>query len=407
LASTSCEHLARDLLRQCVAGGQWSRELLGKLIQEPCSDALFRIVAEGLADRFDPALCDIYAELFSEAIAAVEPDLAAGELTRRYHRIRQPRVFDGPPLKRIFVLSRVTLGADVAITSVILDGLKRRFPETSVALVGLRKNWQLFAADPAIGHVESTYTRSGPIASRLSSRSDLTRILAQPGAVVIDPDSRLTQLGLLPVCPEPNYFFFESRAFGGSSDDPLPELTRRWMAQTFEIDSATPYAAPGPPPRSHDRRPVATVSLGTGDNPAKRIPGAFEQQLMSMLARRVATIWIDKGAGQEEAARAEQAISGLPPDQVRVWEGPFAGFAAMIAASDLYVGYDSAGQHVAAAAGVPLISIFAGFASPRMFHRWRPSGRGRVEVIRVDQPDPAGILAEVESALERLSFHPV
>jgi ADP-heptose:LPS heptosyltransferase len=128
---------------------------------------------------------------------------------------------------------------------------------------------------------------------------------------------------------------------------------------------------------------------------------------MSMLARRVATIWIDKGAGQEEAARAEQAISGLPPDQVRVWEGPFAGFAAMIAASDLYVGYDSAGQHVAAAAGVPLISIFAGFASPRMFHRWRPSGRGRVEVIRVDQPDPAGILAEVESALERLSFHPV
>jgi ADP-heptose:LPS heptosyltransferase len=276
-----------------------------------------------------------------------------------------------------------------------------------VTLVGPRKNWQLFAADPAIGHLESAYTRSGPIASRLSNRSDLTRILAQPGAVVIDPDSRLTQLGLLPVCPEPDYFFFESRAFGGSSDDPLPELTRRWMAQTFEIDSARPYAAPGPPPRSLDRRPLATVSLGIGDNPAKRIPGAFEQQLMSMLARRVATIWIDKGAGQEEAARAEQAISGLPPAHVRMWEGPFAGFAAIIAASDLYVGYDSAGQHVAAAAGVPLISIFAGFASPRMFHRWRPSGRSRVEVIRVDQPDPAGILAEVESALERLSFRPV
>ena len=35
------------------------------------------------------------------------------------------------------------------------------------------------------------------------------------------------------------------------------------------------------------------------------------------------------------------------------WEGSFAGFAAIIAASRLYVGYDSAGQHVAAACGVP------------------------------------------------------
>ena len=69
------------------------------------------------------------------------------------------------------------------------------------------------------------------------------------------------------------------------------------------------------------------------------------------------------------------------------WEGSFAGFAQVIAGSSLYVGYDSAGQHVAAACGVPLISIFAGFPAPRMFHRWRPSGP-RVTVIRVDQRRP-------------------
>jgi ADP-heptose:LPS heptosyltransferase len=63
------------------------------------------------------------------------------------------------------------------------------------------------------------------------------------------------------------------------------------------------------------------------------------------------------------------------------------------------VGYDSAGQHVAAACGVPLISVFAGFPSLRMFHRWSPSGP-RVTVIRVDQPDPAGILAKVAHAIK-------
>ena len=62
------------------------------------------------------------------------------------------------------------------------------------------------------------------------------------------------------------------------------------------------------------------------------------------------------------------------------------------------MGYDSAGQHVAAACGVPLISIFAGFPAPRMFHRWRPTGP-RATVIRVDRPDPVEILARVAHAL--------
>ena len=77
--------------------------------------------------------------------------------------------------------------------------------------------------------------------------------------------------------------------------------------------------------------------------------------------------------------------------------GAFAPFAAQIARSRLYVGYDSAGGHIAAACGVPLISIFAGFASERMFQRWRPKGT----VIRGDRPDA---LAEVRAAIT-CTFH--
>ena len=80
------------------------------------------------------------------------------------------------------------------------------------------------------------------------------------------------------------------------------------------------------------------------------------------------------------------------------WDGSFAGFAAIIAGAKLYVGYDSAGQHVAAATGVPLISIFAGFPAPRMFERWRPTGPN-CTVIRVDRPDVAETLARVKSAM--------
>ena len=139
---------------------------------------------------------------------------------------------------------------------------------------------------------------------------------------------------------------------------------------------------------------MIAISFGVGENPAKRIPDPFEEDLLALLAESGAEICIDKGAGGEEAARVEHAVarSGV---RATFWEGSFAGFAAIIAAARLYVGYDSAGQHVASATGVPLVSIFAGFPSPRMFHRWRPNGN----VIRVDNPDPAEVIARVRRAV--------
>ena len=83
------------------------------------------------------------------------------------------------------------------------------------------------------------------------------------------------------------------------------------------------------------------------------------------------------------------------------WEGSFAGFAAIIAGSRLYAGYDSAGQHIAAASGVPLVSVFTGFPVPRMFDRWRPVGE-KCEVIRVDRPHGAATLEKVQQAVSRL-----
>jgi len=213
--------------------------------------------------------------------------------------------------------------------------------------------------------------------------------------VVIDPDSRLTQLGLLPVCPEDRYYFFESRGYGGTGDDALPILARRWASEVFGIADAKPYVAPA----AVDLPPTdVTISLGVGENTAKRIPDPFEEELLRYLVGKRVSLCVDKGAGGEEAARVERAIarSGAA---VETWDGSFAGFADRIARSTLYIGYDSAGQHVAAACGVPLVSIFAGFPCARMFARWRPVGVGRVEVVPVSDPEPGEVLARVMRTL--------
>jgi ADP-heptose:LPS heptosyltransferase len=399
------------VLARCIAGYP-PAELPPALLEEPCAQALFGILIEGLGDRFEPALCDVYARLLSQAIPGA--DLA------RYSRVRQPHRVANEPA-RVVVLSRVTLGADVAVTSVLLAAAKQAFPNAEIVFAGPRKNFELFAADPRLSHAAVEYRR-GSLRERLAVWDELKALAAAPDCLVLDPDSRLTQLGLLPIGDEDRYHLFESRRYGGTSDHNLPALAAQWASQTLGVPDAVPYVAllplvepglsldpsgpqGGTPVRAPIRapsvsegssQPYISVSLGVGENPAKRIPDPFEEQLLALLSAR-APLAIDKGAGGEEAARVERAVARSGA-RATFWEGSFAGFAQLIAGSSLYVGYDSAGQHVAAACGVPLISIFAGFPTPRMFHRWRPSGP-RATVIRVDQPDPAGILAQAAHAL--------
>lgn len=379
------------MLDGCLAGNP-PKELPRSLLEEPCGKALFGILVEGLADRFEPALCEAYAGLFSQAVAHVCPEEHPADLVARYRRIRRVRPVAGRP-RRVVVLSRVTLGADVAVTSVLLDAARRRFPNAELVFAGPQKNYELFAGERGLVHALVDYPR-GPLRERLAVRERLSGLAADGETVVLDPDSRLTQLGLLPVGHEDRYHLFESRAYGGASGCPLPELAADWAAATLGVDDAKPYVALA---RRPEPGPYVAVSLGVGENLAKRLPDPFEEKLLGLLTAAGLPIVADQGGSAEEAARVERAAerSGAP---VSFWKGSFAGFASVIAASRLYVGYDSAGQHVAAACGVPLISIFAGWAAPRMFERWRPAGP-RCQVIRVDRPAVEETLERVREAL--------
>lgn len=391
MTSTGCRELAQEVLDRCLAGAP-PGELPRGLLEEHCGHALFSILVEGLADRFEPALCDAYALLFSQAVVYTNPQVDAASLIERYRRVRRAQPFRGNP-RRVFVLSRITLGADVAVTSVVLAAGKQRFPEAEVVFVGPSKNYALFAADPRIRHAPVTYRRAA-LPDRLAAWGELQELLSDPDALVLDPDSRLTQLGLLPVCAEERYRLFESRSYGGESTRPLADLAADWVEKTLGIAGAKPYVALGPAPSA---TPCIAISLGVGENPAKRLPDPFEEQLLALLAGTGIPLCIDRGAGGEEAERVTRAVerSGV---QATFWEGSFAGFASIIAGARWYVGYDSAGQHVAAACNTPLISIFAGFPVPRMFDRWRPTGQN-CHAIRVDRPHIGDILDRVAAVV--------
>jgi len=198
-------------------------------------------------------------------------------------------------------------------------------------LVGGSRSAQLFAGDPALSFKETGYSRAGSTIERLLSWVDLiecvrelTQGLQPAEYLIVDPDTRLTQLGMLPLTRAfeersgrppavtkqtwSDYLFFPSREYGEGTSNSLSELTGAWLDQVFgETVRTYPWVRPSDEDLDAAcrlvkglRRPIITMNFGVGENQLKRIGGDFEASLVAHLIRKGATIILDKGAGEEE-----------------------------------------------------------------------------------------------------------
>ena len=450
---------------------------------EQATGAFFTSLVERLADSFEPRAATLYNRAFAQLIqhcrgvdrsGAFHAELTKfglateREILSRAESLRQRQApawlrQSGLRVRRIIVLSRVTLGADVAITSVMIERMKRAFPRAGVTLVGGRKAVELFGGDARLSFKEISYLRAGATLERLHAWVDvlgcvreMTCDLRPDQFLIADPDSRLTQLGMLPLSggeaisdksgsqsggakkqPEDKYLFFPSREYRSDTSQSLAQLTSAWLDDLFGFEELTyPQVSLAPADLEvagevvkrikRAGRPVVSINFGVGENPLKRVGDDFETRLVNELLQEGSAIIFDKGAGEDETRRANNVIGnaariireGRPvrvieideenlrafagSDEVNadliVWSGRIGMLAALISESDLYIGYDSAGQHIAAALGVPSIDVFAGFSSPRMLDRWRPTGKAESRVVAVDKQaiaDTHAILSDV------------
>ncbi len=402
MANTSASQLAAIIL----AGEREPDELVERVIAEALdseegSAALFRDLVEPLADRFEFRLVNSYVHIFARVIEAAMPELEATRLIERFMRIRRPRKYSENPasVKDVYVLSRITIGADIAITSRILRAAFTHFPKAKVHFVGPRKNWELFEPELALELVEVQYKRSGTLRQRLSVYPELARVLAKPGALIIDPDSRLSQLGLLPLGEEENYYFFESRSWWAEEEMPLGEMTERWVTQTFEVPIHMPIVAVEDRLEGFD----VTISLGVGENPEKALAWPFEGRLLQLLVDRGLNVLVDTGAGGEEAERVHRAIAEVKNSEtgsVTPYYGSFKEFATEINASSLFIGYDSAGGHAACALGVPGLLLFKGYPNDRFMIRWIPWGDGELEILDAEDMSVDEAIDRVHEAVD-------
>ncbi|MBQ12942.1 MAG: glycosyltransferase family 9 protein [Gammaproteobacteria bacterium] len=411
-------------------------------LNQIASGAFFGTVVERLCDDFEELQTETYNRLISQVIDNIrrmpEGSELDGKLTGMglsteeeiYQRVENNRINPDEKIpvhfnpQKIILLSRVTIGADVAVTSVICRRITRRFPEARIIIVGNSKLREIMADTPQTEILCLEYSRRGGLIEKFNAWLDLLAViqgeiseLSDDQYLVLDPDSRLTQLGVLPVVGADSYRFFNSR---GKPSYPakasISELTNVWLnavldeeefcypkiwPSRLDIESAKSFTG-----RLHDSGSfdIICVNLGVGGNSRKRLTGDFEVSLtLQLLAQTRATVLLDLGFGEEERTQTGEIIEAVAAAGFDTVSSDFAALdsvdikarligiecgigqiAALISQCDEFIGYDSACQHIAAAQGIRSCTVFAGSNNVRFIRRWRASGPNVSEIVFID-----------------------
>ncbi len=397
--------------------------------------ALFAGLVEPLNDSFRPAGRAAYARLFTHIVwrtCARDPALTRGlasfsipdeaALYARYARARRGTdPLPTGPVRRILILSRVTIGADVLLTTVVVQRLHQRFPDAELVILGDAKLSGLVGGLPQVRVRPLAYGRRGPLRERLGAWLGLVEaVTAETPDLVVAPDSRLDQLGILPVTADPaRYLLWENTLPDDLPAESLAAAVDRALARRLGL--AGPRIMPrvafdGPTENQRQRlaaafgpAPLAAVKLDHGGNPAKALPRAAEVALLRHLKSAGWRILLDRGFGPAELANSDALlhdagwtgvdiddsgkglgldVSHLAPGAlagatVIRFHGSIGGWAAALAGCGLAVSYDSVGHHLAAALGVPLVTAFTGHPDQRFATAWSPQGPGKVTVVEI------------------------
>jgi ADP-heptose:LPS heptosyltransferase len=406
------------------------------------STIFFSVIIEELCDDYEDFQFKAYNQVMSRVISYCRNLPAAGRLDHclnRFHLFSaddiasraervQARDYRIDParknISKIFVLSRITIGADVAIVSIIIQRLSRIFPDADIILLGSSQRSEIFSGNPRIRIKPFDYNRRGGLLERLSSwhkvldaLGEETKSAGKDEILVIDPDSRILQLGILPIIEEDNYLYFNSHVDWLSSQNVcMAELANAWMDRVFgRADFCYPCVWLNHALLSNARkftasllengcRTIVAISFGFGGNPRKKLGFAFETKLVCELLKQPKTIVIlDRGFGAEELNASQQIIDELRNKGYPILQNQFdridpgnfsegllslecttGEIASLIANSHGFIGYDSACQHIAAALSTPTITIFTGSNNPHFIRRWSACGNTSCKVIHVN-----------------------
>ena len=410
-------------------------------LTHPAGAALFGIIIEQLCDDYQDFQFDTYSQVMTQIISycrtlpegAVLHELLNEhnitnhrELFNYAHGVHYKQYHFKPvrPIHRIFLLSRITIGADIAIISVMTQRLMKQFPDAEIVIIGSDKLKEVFGGNPRVRICRLDYKRRGGLLPRLQTWIEVSDIIKAESAsqspdriLIIDPDSRITQLGLLPLGEDQNYFYFNSHPESSTTPKAsIADITNQWLNRVFgSVDFCYPQISLTSDVchqvtkferavRKAGCKNIVVVNLGVGGNDQKRLGLEFEIKLMLRLLEDCETVVVfDMGYGDDEWNRAERILAEVRNNKVSAQQLQFdqidqvhlshgivgvqsgiGQMAGLISCADEFIGYDSACQHMAAALRIPTLTIFAGTNNPRFIHRWSACGQETTKIVHIN-----------------------
>ena len=416
-------------------------------ISESATKPLFEKAIEPLMDSFLPENRRAYDLLFIRLVDILRHFPSGKKLDgaldgmgcpteeamrKRAEKAREarPLTLDKKKIRKVFVLSRVTIGADIAVTSVVLKYLQSEMPDAEILFLAPKADAaQLFSFEGVVIE-DLPYPRRGAFAGRLQSWISCVELLEKhtkglSGSefLIADPDSRITQLGLLPMTGSlENYLFFNpslsSDELEGGKAVSLAAAANAWLNKIFGKEKSihpsvnvrkedAAFARKVFDVFSLDGNQAVAIKLGVGGNDTKRVGDEFELDLAREILTAGKTIIIDAPQKEKESVRADSIAAALEKEGIRAARvmdvagqlssapaqkgaqvllfnrarADLGRFAATMALCRQFISYNSMGQHLAGALGLDGVAVFAGCPSPRFTERWTPTGKGNMRVV--------------------------
>lgn len=409
-------------------------------ISKKACAALFSQVVEAWNDRFEPAGRALYQRYFGRIVhrsCLRQKNLATvlqedGVFEEEIFLARAKAVAQIHPVqshpKCVLVPSRVTVGADVLLTSVLLQHLHRAWPQAKILLAGDAKLAGLFGGMENLEIAPLSYQRRGPLSQRLAAWLPLRQmVLDRQVDAVFNPDSRLDQLGLLPLGRSARYHLWQTLEPDPAHPKSLSVHLDAWcrkvipssgesIAPRLFFDEKTKGIAALLGPQLA-QKPTLAVKLDFGGNDLKGLPQEREVQILKAAHAKGWRILLDRGFGADELARNEILTQALrlphvdidldnPPDQIPAVPliratASIAAWAAALLGCRKALAYDSAGHHLAAALDVPLVTIFTGHPHKDFPIAWQPRGRGQIDLVIIPTEERAQT-QHAQTVIERL-----
>src|SRR5207247_894049 len=147
--------------------------------------------------------------------------------------------------------------------------------------------------------------------------------------IVVDPDSRMTQIGVLPIAPDAQTHYFPSRTIEREGQERLAELATGWAqalvgaerppAPTIWLETVgRDWAAAVRAALAAHAPRWAVLNFGVGGNASKRVGAELEIELLRHLLDLGLGVLLSRGVDSVEVEATDALTTRLTADGVDV-----------------------------------------------------------------------------------------